>query len=181
MKKLDALKSDDAKASEMEHAIKAEIHVKLEEDPAFYMSLRERLQRIIEDRKSRRIDAAKQLELLNGLIKEAQGHHKAAEDAGLSETGFAIYGLLKDREFSGVAESEVQYTAMQDPMKKLASAIESAVEPQVSIVDWTAKNDVQREMRRQIKRKLNEMEYSKPNQEKLAAALIDLLRVRKGK
>ena len=41
--KLAALKSDEARASEMEHAIRSEIHVKLEEDPAFYSSLRERL------------------------------------------------------------------------------------------------------------------------------------------
>jgi len=32
--KLDALKSEEAKASEMEHAVRHEIHVKLEEDPA---------------------------------------------------------------------------------------------------------------------------------------------------
>ena len=34
-------------ASEMEHALKNEIHVKLDEDPAFYASLRERLEKII--------------------------------------------------------------------------------------------------------------------------------------
>ena len=35
----------------MEHAIRHEIHVKLDENPAFYASLRERLEKIIEDRK----------------------------------------------------------------------------------------------------------------------------------
>lgn len=180
-KKLDALKSDEAKASEMEHAIRAEIHVKLEENPAFYMSLRETLEKIIEDRKARRIDAAKQLELLNGLILQVKGHDKAAENEGLTETAFAIYGLLKDRDFIGVAESQPEYKSMVERAHELASVIETAVEPHVNLVDWTAKNDVQREMRRQIKRRLPDSLYPKPLQEKLAAAIIDLMRVRRGK
>jgi type I restriction enzyme, R subunit len=51
--KLKALRSEEARASEMEHAIKNEIHVKLDEDPAFYSSLRERLEKLIEDRKAK--------------------------------------------------------------------------------------------------------------------------------
>ena len=37
--KLKSLKNDEARASEMEHAIKNEIHVKLDENPAFFRSL----------------------------------------------------------------------------------------------------------------------------------------------
>ncbi|MBK8264627.1 MAG: hypothetical protein IPK80_25195 [Nannocystis sp.] len=58
--RLEASKSAEARASEMEHAIRDEIHVHLEEDPAFYRSLRERLEQIVADYKARRIDAAKQ-------------------------------------------------------------------------------------------------------------------------
>ena len=53
-KKMAALKGDEARASEMEHALKDEIHTRLEEDPAFYSSLRERLEKILEDRKAKR-------------------------------------------------------------------------------------------------------------------------------
>ena len=42
--KIRKLGSNEARASEMEHAIRHEIHVKLDEDPAFYSSLRERLE-----------------------------------------------------------------------------------------------------------------------------------------
>ncbi len=42
--KLAARKTPEARASEMEHALRHEIHVRLEENPAFYTSLRERLE-----------------------------------------------------------------------------------------------------------------------------------------
>lgn len=175
--KLDALKSDEAKASEMEHAIKHEIHVKLEEDPAYYQSLRERLEQIIEDRKQARIGAAEQLSLLQKLIDDVRGQSKAAEGEGMSETGYAIYGLLKGAQVVGVADSAPPYG--KDRASEVATAIEGAIESHVAIVDWTRKNDVQREMRRQIKRKLPDELYSKDQQERLAEAVVDLLKVRK--
>lgn len=175
--KLEALKSDDAKASEMEHAVRHEIHVKLEEDPAYYQSLRERLEQIIEDRKQERIDAAEQLSLLQGLVDDVRGQAKAAEGEGMSETGYAIYGLLKGAQVSSVAEGKAKYSSEQ--MHDVATAIESAVETHVAIVDWTKKNDVQREMRRQIKRRLPSEMYGKSDQERVAEAIVDLLKVRK--
>jgi hypothetical protein len=49
------------------------------------------------------------------------------------------------------------------------------------MIDWSKKADVQREMRRQIKRRLPADVYDRDEQERLAAALIDLLKVRKGR
>jgi len=175
--KLDALKSDDAKASEMEHAVRHEIHVKLEEDPAYYQSLRERLEEIIEDRKQERIDAAKQLSLLQRLVDDVRGQSKAAEGAGLSETGYAIYGLLKGAQLNRIAEGAIDHN--YERVREVAAAIESALEPHVAIVDWTKKYDVQREMRRHIKRALPIEMYGKTEQENVAEAIVDLLKVRK--
>jgi type I restriction enzyme, R subunit len=163
----------------MEHAISPEIHVKLEEDPAYFQSLRERLEEIIADRKARRIDEAEQLSLLQGLITDTRGHARAADDVGMSETGFAIYGLLKGAATSRVSEGRPTYG--DDRVREVTSAIESVVESHVSIVDWSKKADVQREMRRQIKRRLPADVYRTDEQERLAAALIDLLKVRKGR
>ena len=92
--KLAALSSDDARASEMEHAIRDEIHVKLDENPVFYSSLRQRLEQIIADRKARRIDAAEQLKLFATVTADLKGRAAAAHKLGLSETGYAILGLL---------------------------------------------------------------------------------------
>ena len=61
--KIEALKTDDAKASEMEHAIRHEINIRVEENPVFYQSLRERLEEIIEQHRLERLDAAEQLKL----------------------------------------------------------------------------------------------------------------------
>ncbi len=81
--RLELLKTDEAKASEMEHAVRAEIHVRLDEDPAFYKSLREKLEAIIEDRKAKRIDAAQQLLKLQVLVNEMHGRARAAQSVGL--------------------------------------------------------------------------------------------------
>src|SRR5690625_7752363 len=53
--KLDEIKSPEAKAAEMEHAIKHEIRIKLDENPVLYTSLKERLENLIEQRKSQQL------------------------------------------------------------------------------------------------------------------------------
>lgn len=186
-RKLGALKSDEAKASEMEHAIKHEIHVKLEENPAFYQSLRERLQQIIEDRKARRIDAAEQLELLQHLVEELRKPEQAAGELGLTETGFAIYGVLGGDGVSGaaqggsmVAEGGTPYGEIDTTKKALAEAIEEEAAQYLRIVDWQRKDDVQREMRRKFKRLFDiQGQYTMEEKNRLAASVIDLLKARR--
>ena len=95
----------------------------------------------------------------------------------MSETGYAIYGLLKGAQMGGVAEGRAAYAS--ERVREVAAAIESAVEPHVALVDWSKKNDVQREMRRQIKRRLPAEMYDKGEQERMAEAVVDLLKVRK--
>ncbi len=179
--KLKALKSDDARASEMEHAIRHEIHVKLEENPAFFTSLRERLEQLIEDRKAKRIDAAQQLKLFEVLTKEMRGHADAAEKLGLSETGFAIYGLLRGADPMPLAEPKgAPYGAKPDEAKTaLASVLEEQLEPQVSIVDWAQKDDVQREMRRLIKRQLRAANFAADKIDATAEIIVDLMKRRR--
>ena len=93
--KVAALATDDAKASEMEHAIRHEINVRVEENPVFYQSLRERLEEIIAERRQERMDAAEQLSLLSSLRDDLKAEQTRAQDIGLDARGFAIYGLLE--------------------------------------------------------------------------------------
>lgn len=180
--KLKTLKSNDARASEMEHAIKNEIHVKIDEDPAFYSSLRERLEQLIEDRKAKRIDAAQQLKLFEDLRKELRGHAQAAEQVGLSETGFAIYGILAEPKPLNIAEPAGRtYTKIDDAKKELASLLEEQLEPQVTIVDWTRKDDVQREMRKRIKRQLRAAGFNDDKIDGIAETIVDLLKRRRAR
>jgi type I restriction enzyme R subunit len=180
--KLKALKSTEARASEMEHAIKNEIHVKLEENPVFYTSLRERLEKLIDDRKAKRIDAAQQLKLFEDLRKELRGHAQAAQNVGLSETGFAIYGVLLEPKPMKLAEPPgTPYVKVDEAKKELASLLEEQLEAQVTIVDWTKKDDVQREMRKRIKRQLRAASFKDEKIDPMAETIVDLLKRRRGR
>ena len=70
-------------------------NVDAEENPAFYQSLRERLEEIIAERRQERLDAARQLELLSSLRDELKGEQAQADNLGLDARGFAIDGLLE--------------------------------------------------------------------------------------
>jgi type I restriction enzyme, R subunit len=164
----------------MEHAIRHEIHVKLDEDPAFY-AVAAGAARGHRDARRERIDAAKQLELL--------GSARAAASEGLSETGHAIFGLLGKLAGSApgtgnstVAEGEVAYGELDEQeLRGLATSIEAATAPHVVIVDWTRKADVQREIRKEIKRTLPAGVWPKETKDRIATAVVDLLRARSGR
>ena len=177
--KIAALKSPEAKASEMEHAIRHEIHVKLEENPAFYRSLRERLEALIEERKQERIDAARQLQLFQSLIKEVRDEAGAAQRVGLNEFAYAIYGVLNEGHVPMVAEPQAPYG--DEAGRELATLIQEAIEPETQIIDWTRKDDVQRQMRQKVKRHLRAASYESEKVEALAGKIVDLAKVRKGK
>jgi type I restriction enzyme R subunit len=170
--KLAALADPEAKASEMEHALKAEIHVRLEEDPAFYGSLRERLQQLIEAQRAKRLDAAQALAELKKLRAEASSRTAIAQDLGLSPTGFAIFNLLHPRDTTQVAETDQRAI-------DLAALLERAIEHQLDIVDWQQKDDVQREMRRDLKRCLNVAGIPKERHDALAIQIVDLLKAQR--
>ena len=173
--KVEALETDDAKASEMEHAIRHEINVRVEENPAFYQSLRQRLEEIIEQRRLERLDAAQQLSLLNSLREDLKGEQAKAQDIGLDARGFAIYGLLKEGRPIQAGEKTVPYEAAN---RELASLIDEAVAPFTELVDWHQKEDVQREMRSKIKRLLRAGGISPKAVDALAVEIVDLAKVR---
>ena len=173
--KVEALKSDDAKASEMEHAIRHEINVRVEENPAFYQSLRQRLEEIIEQHRQERLDAAEQLLLLNSLREEVRSEQTQAEEMGLDPRGFAIYGLLERQRPVAVKEESPAYNRAN---RELASILDEAVGPFTELVDWWQKDDVQRQMRSRIKRQLRASGLAAEEVERLAAEIVDLAKVR---
>ena len=116
--KIEALKSGEAKAGEMEHAIRHEIHVRLEENPAFYQSLRERLEEIIERCRQERVDAAEQLKLFQQLRQDIEGEQRPAQDIGLNARGFAIYSLLEAGRPGRVAEEAEPYNGANRDLRR---------------------------------------------------------------
>ena len=173
--KVEALATDDAKASEMEHAIRHEINVRVEENPVFYQSLRERLEEIIKERRQERLDAAEQLKLLNDLREDLKGEQSRAAEMDLDTRGFAIYGLLKKQRPPKAREKTATYDVAN---RDLASLIDEAVTPFTELVDWQQKDDVQREMRSRIKRRLRAGGIGDETVESLAADIVDLAKVR---
>lgn len=163
--------------------MKNEIHVKLDEDPAYYMSLRQRLEEIIEARKARRIDAAKQLELMQALAKDLKGSAEQAGKLGLSSTGFALYGLLHTGGASRASDGDAAPWGSKPDAAKvaLAAVLEDAVAPHLGIVDWVSREDVQKDMRRLVKRQMRAAQTPEDKLEPLAEQVVDLLKRRQGR
>ncbi|WP_437533289.1 type I restriction endonuclease subunit R [Sorangium sp. So ce726] len=180
--KLKKLKTSEARASEMEHAIRDEIHVRIDDDPVFFTSLRERLEQLIEDRKAKRVDAVRELQVLDEIRKKIRGRAETAETLGLSETGLAIYGLVSERKPLTAAEKTGNaYGKVDESRKELASLLEEQLEPQVSLVDWVHKDDVQREMRKRIKRQLRAAGFTDDKIDATAESIVDLMKRRRGR
>ena len=167
--RLEEYKSDEARASEMEHALRHEINERAEEDPEFYRSLRERLENIIAARKESRVAVAQTLNELRDLINEARNVRKEAERLGFEdETPFAFYGILK---------AELPDTKEQNELTKLAVKVVAELKSQ-SVIDWTEKSTVQKKMRSSIKRLLKVANCPADRIEPLTLRLLDLARVR---
>ncbi len=174
-KEMAKLASDRAKALRMRHALKHTISVKLNEDPALYESLKERLERIIADKKISRIDDVAEFKLLSGIAntmreQEKQQRHVSAEarpffHALVKAVAVDEENLVKE---DGVSEAELSGLA-----EKLIESLRD-----VAVIDWRKKAEVQREMRKAIKRQVR-MQYAIPQEkvESLTLALMDLARV----
>jgi len=107
-------------------------------------------------------------------VKDEAG---AADELGLSQTGFAIYGLLQqDRVLTTADSSSPTYN---EANKELATLIEEAIEPHTGVVDWENKEDVQREMRRVMKRQLRAAQVPGDRIDQIVGSVLDLAKARK--
>ena len=173
--KLDSLSTDRAKASEMEHAIRHEINLRIAENPALYGSLRKRLEEIIERRRLERLDDAEQLSLFSNLRDELNSERAKADDIGLGPRGFAFYGILQQRCPNKGSDEATGYNVAN---RDLAQLIDDDIAPSTEIIDWEQKEDERRQVRRLIKRRLREWRVDKDRIESLAADLLALAKVR---
>ena len=181
--KIAALPHDEARASVMEHAIRAQIHERLTENPVFYERLSQRLARIIEDLRNRLIDTAEACRRMAALRHQAQSVADIAAQHGLSAVSFAIYQLLD--EFSAgetlksrVAEGQGGYrTEIDEETKRVSEEVEKVIAQHKDVIDWQTNLDVQREMRRDIKRELRPKgDYTEEELDELANRIVELAR-----
>ncbi|MFP2903922.1 type I restriction enzyme endonuclease domain-containing protein [Pyxidicoccus sp. 3LFB2] len=112
-----------------------------------------------------------------GLINDAHNETGAAQKAGMDELAFAIYGVLSEDGLPQAGEPDIVYN---EAHKDLASLIQEALEPGTAIIDWSSKEDVQREMRQRIKKHLRAARFGDADAVEAATArIMDLARARR--
>jgi len=159
--KLNSLKSDEAVASAVEHAIKNVIHVRMEDNPVFYTSLLEKLKQILEDTKCNWVERKKQLEeFINNHVE--QGESNEAEALGLSTIEFAFFETVKsylavsDESINSKDKNSAQYISQEviDLSKDIAKNVSDIIR-QNYVVDWTTNNTKTADVERAIYMLLN--------------------------
>lgn len=180
--KIAELPHDEARASVMEHAIRAQIKEQLAENPAFYERLSETLQRIIQELRDRLIDAAEACRRMAAVAHDVRQESTMAAEQGLTPVSFAVYGLLSGErgDGEGLAENAGPYIVQYDEgLKGVARQVDEVIERHRSIVDWQLNNDVQREMRRDLKRLLRSSQgLGEAQLDELVRRVVDVARTR---
>jgi type I restriction enzyme R subunit len=159
------LPSDEAKASEMEHAIWYELRVRRDENPVYFESLEDKLKRLIAEKQAKRIELVAFLDAMNQLKEDVVSVSQKAKEAGLDNPfQFGVFELLQKEGLNPTASKKVAVIAF----KRLEDVL---------VVDWASKDSVQREARRAIKRILREDGFPEERIEATTAQVVDLARI----
>ncbi len=174
--KIAGLPHDEARASVMEHAIRAYINTRLADNPVFFEKLSEQLERIIRDLRNQVIDAAEAARREDEVRRQFRAEEDIAAEHGLSPVSFAIFELIR----TGDGDAAPGAWAEQD-LKDAALALEGVIRQHASVVEWQSNPDVQRLMRRDIKRELRPSgNYGEPQLDELANRIVELAQHRRG-
>ncbi len=162
----------EAKASEMEHAIRKHCTVHHDEDPAFYKSLSEKVENLIDKHQDQWELLADELEKLRA---EAIEGRKTGED-GMSKEATTFYAHIANEAF---ADGKVPKDA-KPKMKVLMEAIVDTLQESIGSIDFWTNADKQKKTRSEIKTALmltgiNEL---KENRERVAIEIMKLAKNR---
>jgi len=167
---LDSLKSDKSKASEMQHAVQHEISVKIEEDPVFYRSLKERLEEIIDMYTQNRIDLAEKIKRLKALYNEIKERPNLAQKMGLNSAELAFFNLLKiDANKAGIEDER--------EIVKFTYELLEAIEKFINLIDWEHKSDNLRKIRKASKEVFRKKNIDENRKNPLAHQIEELAKV----
>lgn len=183
--KIESLPHDEARASLMEHALQAQINERIAENPALYERLSVALARIIGELRAKVIDAAEGCKRMAALRKQVTEEDTFAADQGLTPMSYAVYGLLaRKREEGGSPPATSEHAELQPAdidakVKEMALDIEEIVQRLDSLIDWHENLESQREVRRDIKRRLRAGRYDEGDVEELARQVMEMARKRR--
>ncbi|MCX2819670.1 type I restriction endonuclease subunit R [Haladaptatus sp. F3-133] len=173
---VESLEDDEARASEMRHAIEHEINVRYDEDPVHYGSLRERLEDLIEEYREKRMSDQEVIEELRDLLNEMRSRDREAEKKGLdSSTELSFYHAVEEVLGEG---GEVG----QDRLIELTRDVVGVVEEHASVVEWKRKVNIQKSMRKDVKLRLYgaDADLSDEERDELTNRIIELARAHYG-
>ncbi|SDY09952.1 type I restriction endonuclease subunit R [Nitrosomonas halophila] len=132
----------EAKASEMEHAIRKHCTVHHDEDPAFYKSLSEKVEQLIGRYQDEWEQLAEELEKLRKVAAAGRQQGKA----GMSREATTFYEHIANEAFDG----EVPASA-QGKMRALMEAIVEILQRSIGSIDFWHNADKQKRTRSEIK------------------------------
>jgi type I restriction enzyme, R subunit len=162
----------EAKASEMEHAIRKHCTVHNDEDPAFYQSLSEKVANLIDQYQDQWEKLAEELEKLRTVA--IAGRQQGEE--GMSKEATTFYEHIANQAFTN---SDVPATA-QPKMKVLMEAIVETLQDSIGSIDFWNNSDKQKKTRSEIKTALTLTGIAelKTNRERLAIEIMKLAKNR---
>ena len=148
---LAAQTNDRAKASEVEHAIKAHLKVKLDDDPEYYQSLALRLEEIIQKYQQKWVVLVQQLLLFRDGIEQEKTQQN--EDLGLSELEGPFYRSLM-AEITKAASDDTMDEATHQRVLDLTKELVAEFQEATQIVGFFDKWDEVTRIKKQIKRSI---------------------------
>ena len=180
--KIAALPHDEARASLMEHAIRAEINERLAENRAYYEKLSEKLARIIRELREQVIDAAEAVRRLRELGGEVRSEADAARASGLTAFSYPVFQLLERTPLEsgpGLVTGEVAPAPGPDERRKSAAeGIEAVVARYQRFVDWQSNEEALRRMRREVKRLLRRHGLPELHLDRVTVQVVEIARRR---
>jgi type I restriction enzyme, R subunit len=136
-------KSKRAQASEMEHAARSHIRKRLQEDPAYYESLSERLAEILEELKDRWDEL---VDALKDFVKEVQDGRQQ-DDTGLDpETQAPFLGVLRQEAADG---GEISPEGLIK-LCRVTVELVAHVQQEIGVVEFWSRTQAQADLRRWI-------------------------------
>jgi len=162
----------EAKASEMEHAIRKHCTVHHDEDPAFYKSLSEKVENLIDKYQDQWELLADELEKLRA---EAIEGRQSGED-GMSKEATTFFAHIAEEAF---VDGKVPREA-KAKMKKLMEAIVDTLQDSIGSIDFWTNADKQKKTRSEIKTALTltGIKELKQNRERVAVEIMKLAKNR---
>lgn len=163
--------NSEAKASEMEHAIRKHCTVHNDEDPAFYKSLSEKVEQLIEQYQDQWDKLAEELEKLRTVAVEGR---KQGEE-GMSKETTTFFEHIANEAFGGTVPDSAKAK-----MKELMESVVEVLQHSIGSIDFWLNSDKQKRVRSEIKTALTltGIDELKLNRERIAVEIMKLAKNR---